>query len=184
MKKVIYILFIFSSVCFSQITKDDIREVLILEGYRDGVELQAQADLLYASYLDKVSYRISDLAEGAGYSFLSGLGLGAYESRTFGYKHTSWMPGFMQTWYKASPAIGGEPDYTLLSWEQVWREVDYASDRAAYTKLKIFFHNKWYLALLTHWIIKNTAATMVRDKMKYDRFFYSFKFDLVIPAFK
>jgi len=179
MKKLFYILFLLSSVCFAQISKDDIKEVLILQGYRDGAELQARTDLLYDSYMDKVSYKTSDLLKGFGLSFLSGIGLGAYESHTFGYKHVSWMPDFMQQWYNKSPNFTGEPDYSFLSWEEVWREVDYASDRAAYEKLNIFFRNQWYYALITHWIIKNTAATLIRDKMKYDKFFYSFKFDFI-----
>jgi len=184
LKKLLYILFVFTSVSFSQITKNDIREVLILQGYREGTELQARTDLLYDTYLDKISYQGADLASGIGLSFLSGIGLGAYESHVFGYSNTSWMPGFMENWYKGTPFNYGQADYTLFSWEQVWREVDYASDRGAYDKLKIFFKEKWYFALLTHWIVKNTAATMIRDKMKYDRFFYSFKFDLVIPIFR
>lgn len=184
MKKVLYIIILLSSIGFSQITKDDIKEVLILQGYRDGAELQAQTEFLYEHYLDKVSFKAKDLLEGFGLSFLSGVGLGAYESHAFGYKNTNWMPEFMEKWYNSSPNLTGEANYTILSWEQVWREVDYASDRAAYEKLNTFFKNKWYFALVTHWIIKNTAATLVRDKMKYNRFFYSFKFDLVLPIFK
>lgn len=184
MRKTLYIFFIFSSLVFCQITKDDIREVLILQGFRDGAELQAQTEFLYQTYLDKVSFRTNDLLQGVGLSFLSGIGLGAYESHTFGYKHISWMPEFMQKWYSSSQNLTGEPNYAMLSWEQVWREVDYASDRAAYDKLNTFFRNRWYFALLAHWIIKNTAATLIRDKMKYDKFFYSFKFDLVFPFAK
>lgn len=184
MRKLLYIILLFSGIAYCQITKDDIKEVLILQGFREGAELQAQTEFLYENYLEKVSFKSKDLLEGAGLSFLSGIGLGAYESHAFGYKNISWMPEFMQKWYTSSPNFRGEPDYTFLSWEQVWREVDYAADRAAYDKLKVFFKNKWYFALLTHWVIKNTAATLVRDKMKYDKFFYSFKFDLVIPIFK
>ncbi len=168
-----------SAQAFAQLTKEDIRDILMLENNYRMEDPAAEVNNLYEKYLEVISYKPEDLLEGLGLSALSGVGLGAYESHTFGYTNTGWMPKFLQNWYNSSPHVDGEPVYTLFSWPQVWREVDYASDRAAYEELKLFFKQKWYWALLVHWIVKNTVATMVRDKFKHDNFMYSFKLDLV-----
>jgi hypothetical protein len=164
-------------------SKDEVFSVLNLEG-ANNLKTSGDWELLYNKYLDLVSYKPDDLLQGFGYSALSGIGEGAVESNEFGYTKFGWLPGFLKKWYNSSPDNFGNPNYKLFSWQQVWREVDYASDREAYESFKLFFRGNWFYALLLHYLIKNTFATVVRDKFKYNNYLFSFRFDLIISIRK
>lgn len=164
---------------YSQMSRQEVLSILSLEDYSQVQDPEMQLDNIYNRYLDQISYKVPDLLEGIGFSVLSGISLGAYESNNIGYKYSGWLPKPLRDWYNNSLRQGNwAPDYRLFSWQMVWREIDYASDRSAYESLKLFFRGKWYWALLAHWIIKNTFATIVRDRFKHDEFFYSFEFSL------
>jgi hypothetical protein len=178
MMKTIIILFLFSLSLCAQVTQEQIKEVLILQGEQNS---DAVSHLLYEKQITMNSYQTPDLLEGIGFSAASGVSLGAFESNAFNYTHDQWLPKFMQQWYEwnlNTDMVLGK----IFMWQKVWREVDYATDRAAYSRLKKYFAGKWFIAFPIHWIVKNTFATMIRDKMKHDRFFYSFDFDFVLPA--
>jgi hypothetical protein len=177
------VLFLTASVSYAQMTKEEVFTVLSLEEY-SGTNNAKEIDVIYERYLNLVSYKPNELLEGLGYSALSGIGLGSVESSEYGYQKSGWLPVFLKDWYNNSPRGDGAPMYQLFGWQEVWREVDYASDRAAYESLKLFFGGKWYYAMLVHWVIKNTFATIVRDKFKYDQYLYSFKFDLLFSLSK
>lgn len=178
--KVILITIFIANLSFGQITKDDIKDVLLLQGLNDYTEIEAQSQLLYEQYIEKVSYNFSDLAEGFGYSVLSGISLGAHESNSFGYRNTGWMPKFMRDWYESTQGVYSNTVFgDMFTWREVWKQVDYIADRNAYQSLNKFFEQKWYLALITHWVVKNTFATMIRDKMKHNKLFYSWNVNFV-----
>lgn len=177
------VFFLTASFSYAQMSKEEVITILSMEEY-NGVNNPNEVDMIYERYLDLVSYKPNDLLQGIGYSALSGVGLGAVESSEFGYTKSGWLPTFLKNWYNSSPRCGGEPMYQLFGWQEVWREVDYASDRAAYESLKLFFGGKWYYALIVHWLVKNTFATVVRDKFKYDQYLYSFKLDLLFSLSK
>jgi len=178
-----FTVFITVDVSYAQMSKDEVITILSLEEY-NGIGNANEVDIIYERYLNMVSYKPNDLLQGIGYSALSGVSLGAVESSEFGYTKSGWLPSFLKDWYNNSPHSGGEPMYQIFGWQEVWREIDYASDRAAYESLKLFFGGKWYFALLAHWLVKNTFATVVRDKFKYDKFTYSFKLDLLFSLSK
>lgn len=167
------------SVSYAQMTKEEVFSVLSLEGLNN-VPVTEDWNVIYNRYLDLVSYQPHDFFNGIAYSALSGIGEGAVESKEFNYKHSGWLPASLRNWFNSSPVNFGNPSYKLFGWQEFWREVDYASDREAYSTLKIFFKGKWYLAFPVHWIIKNTFATIIRDKFRYDNFLFSFQFDLII----
>jgi hypothetical protein len=179
----VFVFFLISSALYAQMTRDEVLTILSLEEY-NGVNNENEVDIIYQKYLDMVSYKPNDLLTGIGYSALSGVGLGAVESSEFGYQKSAWLPKILKNWFDSSPRIGGQPMYQIFGWQEVWREVDYASDRAAYESFKLFFGGKWYYALLVHWLVKNTFATVVRDKFKYDNYLYSFKLDLLFSISK
>lgn len=119
-------------------------------------------------------------------SAVSGVALGSHESFTFGYKDSGWMPKFMQDWYNWKPqtdAVFGKS----FTWQKIFRDVDYISDRYAWNKWKMVFKAKEFfswqtlLAYASHWTAKNLFATFIRDKFKHDTFFYSFEGSLIIP---
>ena len=176
-----FVLILMPYVSYAQMTREEVLTVLSLENY-DGVNNTQAVDMIYENYLNLVSYKPNDLLQGIGYSALSGVGEGAVESNEFGYTKSGWLPGFLKEWYDSSPVNNGNPDYQILGWQNVWREVDYASDREAYESLKLFFRGQWYYALALHWIIKNTFATIIRDKFKYNNFLFSFRFDFIISS--
>lgn len=162
-----------------QLTRENIKEVLVLQEEKD---IDAVAENLYRRWVEINSWQTDDLLTGIGLSSLSGLALGAHESYTFGYQHTGWLPGFMQHWY--GWRVNTDAVFVKsFTWQKTFREVDYITDRMAFGKLKKFFKQKWYFAYAVHWVVKNTFATLIRDKFKHDRFFYSFQLDLIIPGF-
>ena len=179
----VFILFFTPSVSYAQMTKEEVLTVLSLENYNGGNNIK-DLDIIYERYLNLISYKPIDFIRGIGFSALSGIGEGAMESNEFGYTKSGWLPGFLKDWYISSPFNNGNPDYQIFGWQNIWREVDYASDREAYETLKLFFRGTWYYALLVHWMVKNTFATIVRDKFRYDNFLFSFQFDLVISIKK
>ncbi len=181
---IIMILLLFTGMLSAQMTKNEVRKVLILEGMWNTENFETHVDKLYGKYLDRISFKTTDLMQGVGYSILSGISLGTYESHIFGYKNSDWLPGFLKSWYNDSPRIGSEPVYGIFNIQTIAHEVDYLSDRIAYEKWKRFYRGKWYWALLTHWVIKNTFATLIRDKFKHNDLFYSFRIDFVVSISK
>lgn len=182
--KSLIIALLLSIAAFGQsLTKSDIETVLKLQGVYGQELIEHQTDLIYERYLDQHSELVDGLAA-FGLSTLSGVSLGFHESFTFGYKNSGWIPGFMKDWYLYRPntdAVFGK----ALSWQKIWRDVDYAADRAGWNKWKAVWRVEKFLswntlgAFATHFTVKNTFATMVRDRFKHDRFFYSFQFDLI-----
>jgi hypothetical protein len=174
-----FILILTSPFSHAQMSKEEVLSLLTLED-SDSIKTISQVDIIYERYLDFVSYQPNDLLHGIGYSALSGIGEGAVESNEFGYTNSGWLPVFLKRWYDDSPGNFGNANYNLFGWQEIWREVDYASDRAAYQSLKLFFKGKWYYALVLHWLIKNTFATIIRDKFRYNNYLFSFRFDFII----
>ncbi|MDR3626037.1 MAG: hypothetical protein P4L45_04360 [Ignavibacteriaceae bacterium] len=164
-------------------SKEEVLTILSLEEY-NGIGNANDIDIIYERYLDQVSYKPNDLIAGIGNSILSGFSLGAEESKEFKFTHSGWLPAFLQDWYNSPPYKNGNFLYQFVSWQEVWHEVDYVTDRNAYEMLKQYFRGKWYFALLVHWLFKNVSATVVRDKFKYDDFSYSFKLDLFLTISK
>ncbi|MBI9070753.1 MAG: hypothetical protein JEY94_04105 [Melioribacteraceae bacterium] len=180
LKSIIALLFL-SLTLQAQVTKSDIRDLLVLQGFSDLAEIEAQTSVIYDSYLDKISYNFGDLLAGVGYSALSGVSLGAHEAHQFGYKKIDWMPKFMQDWYKSSDrALPQSVFGDFFNWREVFKQFDYVADRNAYESLNTFFKQKWYFSLVTHWVVKNTFATIMRDQMKHEQPFYSWKIDFVM----
>lgn len=169
---------------YAQISKQDIRDLLIVQGNIDITEIEVRSEYIYNQLLDKKSFKFNDFIYAFGMSALSGIGQGAYESNNFGgYDQIDWMPESLQKWYMNSTLKGKEPNYKLFNWQMVFRETDYICDRIAYEKLNVFFKNQWYWAFLVNWVVKNTFATITRDQFLSDRPFQSFRLDLVIPIF-
>ncbi|MGE5499938.1 MAG: hypothetical protein ACM3Q2_17830 [Syntrophothermus sp.] len=171
-----------------QITQDDIRIFLMIQNSNlTGDSLKAQSEMLYGKFMKHISYRFADAAEGALFSVISGISMGANESNVIrnSYGHYSWMPKIFQDWYNMAPRERpGVPDYHPLSWQFFFREIDMAAEIRAYYQWLRFFRNEWYLALLTHWIIKNTFATIIRDLFRYGKPFYSFDISMLLPSGK
>ena len=169
---------------YPQVSQQDIRDLLIVQGNHNFTDLDAKSELIYNRLLDIKSYKFNDFMYAAGMSALSGIGQGAYESDTFdGYNDIDWMPGFLQKWFVNSKLPLKESNYKLFNWQMIFRETDYICDRIAYEKLNVFFKNQWYWAYLVHWIIKNTFATIVRDTFLSNHPFQSFKLNFILPIF-
>jgi hypothetical protein len=154
-----------SIVSFAQLTKENIKEILALQGNQAGQSLDEQAEYLYDRYIEKTSYRTEDAITGFGQSILSGISMAAHQSKTAGYTNTGWMPKFMQDWYgvtKKTDEVFGKS----LTWQKIWRESDYINDRNGYSDLNRFFGDKWYLTLASHLFAKNVSAAFIRAKMK------------------
>lgn len=175
LRNILFILLFFSSYQIAQITKDDVKIVLELSGCND----ESKIEKVWQCYKELSSNNKDDLLKGLGFSALSGIALGAYESSVFNYSHSEFLPGLMRNWYENRITSDGVFDKSL-TWQKVWREVDYSTDRTAYNYFQKFFGDKWYLAIMSHWILKNTFATIIRDKMHYNEFFYSFSLKLLI----
>jgi hypothetical protein len=172
MKLFFYILFVTAGL-FAQITKKDIETILLLDNQNP-----AKADTLYRIYLEKTAYKQPEMIEGILFSAISGTSLGFYESKSFGYKNDGWLPGAVRDWYREvnnSEFLLGK----AFTWQKIWREIDYITEIKGYLNWFKYFGNRWYLAYPVHWIIKNTFATIVRDKMKYNEAFHSFNLTLI-----
>jgi hypothetical protein len=156
---------IISSFANAQITKDNIKQLLIVQGVENP---DAQAEGLYNQYTEGKQFDMLQLNKALGESALSGISMGLYQSRNACYQNVSWMPKFMQDWY--STTIKTDKVYgKSLTWQKIWREADYVSDRQAYEDLNRFFDGKWYLAAATHMFVKNLTGAMIRNKMSSGR---------------
>lgn len=156
---------ILSSFANAQITKDNIKQLLIVQGV-DNPDVQAEN--LYNQYTDNKQFDMFQLNKALGESALSGISMGLYQSRNACYQNVSWMPKFMQNWY--STTIQTDKIYgKSLTWQKIWREADYMSDRQAYEDLNRFFDGKWYFAAITHLFVKNLTGAMIRNKMSSGR---------------
>lgn len=154
-----------SALSFAQLTKENIKEILALQGTQVTANIDEQADYLYERYIENTSYKTKDAVTGFGQSILSGISMGAHQCKTAGYTNTGWMPKFMQDWYgvtKKTDEVFGKS----LTWQKIWRESDYVNDRNGYNDLNRFFGDKWYLTLASHLLVKNTAAALLRAKMR------------------
>jgi len=161
---------------FAQVSQEQIKEVLVLQGSQTP---DAESLILYQTQGDRFSYRTLDLLNGLLLSACSGVSLGAHESADFGYTHDEWLPKFAQHYYEWRPVtdnIFGK----VLTWQKVFRETDYYADRKSYQALKKYFNNA-YIAYPVYWIVKNTFATLIRDKFKQDQWFYSFDIHFILP---
>ena len=119
-----------------------------------------------------------------GMSALSGVSLGMHESYTFGYTYDKWMPKFMSDWYEWRPntdAVFGK----VFTFQKVFRDLDYAADRTGWNEWKKVWHQEKFFswetlgAYFSHFLVKNTFATFVRDKMKHNEWVYSWQVELL-----
>lgn len=138
----------------------------------------------YANAQLELELHKPNLWEAIVWSSSSGISLGAHESRTFNYTNTAWLPGFIEDWYNYkvnTDAVFGK----IFTWQKIFRDLDYATDRKAWESWKLVCNVKkvvsWQFleAFVFHWAIKNTFATLIRDKFKHGQFFYSFDFSLI-----
>lgn len=159
----IFVILVLTGVIYPQLTRDDIREILVLQGQTETVN--ESADSLYQRYISKTSYQTYDALSGFGQSIISGICEGAHQSKTAGYSNTGWMPKFLQDWYgttvKTDNVMGKS-----LTWQKIWREADYITDRNGYSDLNRFYGDNWYLTLVSHLVVKNSMALLVRSSMK------------------
>ncbi|MBI9070752.1 MAG: hypothetical protein JEY94_04100 [Melioribacteraceae bacterium] len=167
--KTIILLAIFSTVSFAQLTKDDVREILLIQGGEESAYMDEQVNDLYDRYSKNNSYQTSDLAIAFGYSTLSGFSQGSYESYTYSYDNTSWMPQFMENWYNKRVS-GDELLGPSLTYHKVLRSVDYISDRMAYKQYKRYFDGNPYLATAAQYFVKSFATYMTRNKYRTGSF--------------
>jgi len=184
MKK-FWIIFLLAISLNAQVTKSDVKEVL--EVYMDYVNsgiCELEVEKVYDLYMEKQQFNTQTGINAALWSTAAGVSLGAYEAYLFGYTKTQWLPKPIAEYYKWRPqtdAVYGKS----LTWHKIFRSIDYSSDRAAFNNWKRFFGVKSFLswnqlaAYLVHFTVKNTAATIVRDKFKFNEAFHSFDMDLV-----
>lgn len=179
MKILIFFILFFIPI-FPQIKLNDIEQLLLLQG-KSKEEAKLEAVYLYNKFEQQNKPNIFTTTL---YSSLSGFSLGFHESYTFGYKYYKWLPKFMQTWYEWRPntdLVFGK----IFTFQKVFRDIDYAFDRIGWNNWKKIYNVKniisfnTLLAFITHTGIKYTMATMIRDRMKHDKWFYSFDIELV-----
>lgn len=159
------IVLVASPILNAQVTRDDIKELLAVQGAKN---IDENADKLYEAYTSSLEFDATDWSRSAGESALSGLSMAMHQSRTAGYKNISWMPGFMQDWYKISFATDNVYGKSL-TWQKIWREMDYTTDRIAFDEMRRLFKNNYWEAVIAHFLVKNLTAFMVRNEFKSGR---------------
>jgi hypothetical protein len=173
-----YLLFLFFFLApaanFAQLSRDDIKEILIIQG-TSPAGLESKASGLYEAYIDKTSFRQDDIPLNTLSSFGAGFMMAMHQSNTGLYKHTEWLPGFMRNWYSQSLVdVKTEKDGVFaktFTIQKVFRELDYYQDRLAYENWNRFFGSRFYFTFPVHWIIKNFSASIFKHRMKYGKFF-------------
>lgn len=147
----------------AQITKDNIKQLLIAQGFDNP---DGAAEELYQQYNENnLIDNNSILSRGLAESALSGLSMGFYQSRNaWDSKNISWIPKFMQNWYLNKPGVDNLLGQ-FFTWQKIFRETDYMSDRLAYEDLYEYFNGNWWLATLTDVFVKNLFGAMIRRKM-------------------
>ena len=161
------VILIFSSICSAQITEDNIKQLLIVQGISNP---ESRAKDLYNEYTENKQVDLSVLNTALAESALSGVSMGLNQSRnSYTTKDIAWLPKFMQSWYMNS--CGTDNIFgKFFTWQKIFREADYMSDRLAYEDLNRFFEGKWYLAAISDIFIKNITGAMIRNKMNTGSF--------------
>ena len=153
----------------AQLSCEDVKEILIIQGETTN-NLDKEAEVLHQKYLDRISYHEQDLIDGIYTGVISGVCMGAHQSRTANYLHSNWLPGFVEDWWTIKPqtnmAFG-----KVASWQKVFREADYIYSIKEYNNLNRYFGDKWYYTIPASAFIKNLSASLIRHKFKYGRFF-------------
>lgn len=176
--KNLFLVFLFFNISFAQIDIKDIKQILILQG-----KTESDADL-EANYLFEKFEQNKSIINSSFNSALSGISLGFHESYTFGYTKYKWLPKFMQNWYEWRPntdLVFGK----VFTFQKVFRDADYTFDRIGWNNWKKVYNVKSIIsfnglaAFITHTSIKYLFATIIRDKMKHDKWFYSFDYELL-----
>lgn len=166
--KVILLMFLVcyaAPIAMAQVTKGDIRELLLAQGMDN---VNQRAEKLFGEYYSSHRVTGGDWTKSLGESALSGVCMGLNQSRAAGYTNISWMPSFLKSWYNNS--FSSDNVYSKsLTWQKVWRELDYASDRMAYEGLRNLFKDNTLKAAAVQFIVKNIAGFMVRNEMKSGR---------------
>ena len=169
-KPVLIAAIILTSNLFAQLTRDDVREILIIQGEVTQQNLEEQTEAVYSRYNERNSYRTTTLLNAVSLSFSSGFSMGLHQSHTALYNRTEWMPGFMQDWFASRKdvdgvfSLGGQAN-------KVFRDFDYVTDRMAYNEFNRYFGNNWIYTYLSHTLLKNVTAYAVRHRMSQGTWF-------------
>lgn len=167
--KIFLLTALLSTISFAQLSKEDIKEILIIQGGDESAYMDEQVNDLYEKYSEKHSYQTTDLAMAVGYTAASGFSQGSYESYTYSYDNTSWMPGFMQDWY-AKRVTGDEIFGPSLTFHKIMRSADYMSDRLAYNQYKRYFNGNPLLATAAQFVVKSFTRYMTLNKFRTGSF--------------
>lgn len=167
---IFFISIAFSSFLYPQLSKEDIRDILIIQGASSKDVLERSTEQLYSAYLQKTNYNITYALAASFESIGSGMFMGLHQSSNARYNNTGWLPPFMSNWYKSSFSSDMVFSKTFTA-QKVFRELDYITDRQAYSHWQRFFGNKWFLALPVHWLLKNISGELIRHRMQYGRYF-------------
>ena len=149
----------------AQVTRDDIKELLAVQGVNN---INERADKLFEAYNSSLDVEAIAWGKAAGESAFSGICMAMHQSRTAGYNNVSWMPGVLQDWYKVSFATDNVYGKSL-TWQKIWREMDYTSDRIAFDEIRRLFKNNYFEAVIAHFLVKNITAALVRNEFKSGR---------------
>ena len=171
MRFIIFILLLFfpAIAAYAQLSQEDVKDILIIQGYNPD-NINEEATELHKKYLDKICFKQEDFLNGIADAALSGISMGAQQSRTANYTHSNWLPGFIEQWWTIKPRT----DQTfgkVLSWQKFFRETDYIFNFSSYESLNRFYGGNWIFSLITSTFIKELSASLIRHKFKYGRFF-------------
>lgn len=131
---------------------------------------------------ESVAYQTKDILLAIGSSIVSGYGLGSYESKNF-YAPNAYQKSFLaDSWYSewANLNTSGNAWLKVGDYDKVHRTLWLTFDKYAWNKYLKFFSGNWLYAYLSHFIVSNSMAGLVRNLAKHGTFYWSLEIDTKI----
>ncbi len=110
---------------------------------------------------------------------MAGVSEGFYETANYYPNSTNYPEWLMK--YIRHDIDNDEIFCKVLTAKKVFRDLNYQTSYFATERLRRFYGGSYILAYLHNFIVKSTAASIVRSQAKYGTPFHDFNLDLLIP---
>lgn len=125
------------------------------------------------------AYNTKDVLIGSLEGITAGISEGFYETSNY-YPNSKNYPEWLMK-YLRWDINNDEIFCKVLTAKKVFRDLNYQTSYFATERLRRFYGGSYILAYLHNFIVKSTAASIVRSQAKYGKPFHDFNLDLFIP---
>lgn len=131
------------------------------------------------AYNEEFGYSTKDILLGSLEGIAAGVSEGFYETANY-YPDSKNYPEWLMR-YLRHDINNDEIFCKVFTAKKIFRDINYQTSYFATERLRRFYGGSYILAYLHNFIVKSTAASLVRSQAKYGTPFHDFSLDLLIP---